>query len=251
MSSGNREPEATSYYDEEVVRLSDKGVGLFIHGYDYYNNVYLTHSHDGKGFITYPTGYKIAADKLIHLAINEPHNADFLVFPIVFLYRQYLELRLKQLIFDGSKLLGVSADFPITHRIDLLWEKCKPVLNSIKLDNDDEVAWRVAEGIGIVESCILEFGRIDPNSVAFRYPADKEHNPSLQGLHTINIRHFGESMNNVANYLDAVTLSLTFSLGEPVTPADLGFDDKQTEEFRKFRWLTRQREQSGKLTVDE
>lgn len=140
MSLKNKEPKPPSYYDEEIVHQSNKGIGLFIHGNDYHRNAYLTHWHDGKGFVRYPTGYKMAADRLIQLAMNEPHNADVLVFPIVFLYRQYLELRLKQLIHDGSRFIGAPADFPNTHRIDLLWESCKPVLNRIKLDNDDEVA---------------------------------------------------------------------------------------------------------------
>src|SRR6266699_912557 len=159
----------------------------------------------------------MAADRLIQLVSNEPHNADFLVFPIVFLYRQYLELRLKQLILDGSRLIGISADFPKTHRIDLLWENCKPVLHKIKLDNDDEVAWKVAEAIGTIEACILEFGHIDPTSMAFRYPVDKELVPFLHDLDTIDIHHFGESMGNVASYLDAVASALSFSLGESVT----------------------------------
>src|SRR5204863_73884 len=99
-------------------------------------------------------GYKMAAERLIELAKDEPYKSDYIVFPIIFLYRQYLELRLKQLVLDGSRLLGIPADFPKTHRIDLLWESCKPVLNKIKLDDDDEVAWQVAKAIGNIEACI-------------------------------------------------------------------------------------------------
>lgn len=244
MSLENEEPEPPSYYDDEVASQSDKGIGLFIHGNDYYLNAYLTHSHDGKGFITYPTGYKMATDKLVQFALNEPHNADFLIFPIVFLYRQYLELRLKQLILDGNRIMDINGDFPQTHRIDLLWEKCKSVLNKIKLDNDDKVAWRVAKTIGTIEASILEFGFIDPTSMAFRYPIDKKSVPFLDGLDTINIHHFGESMNNVASYLDAVALELSFNLGEPISMAEFGFNDKLTEEFRKHQWLAKQQERA-------
>lgn len=241
MSSENEEVGLFSYYDEEVVRQSDKGIGLFIDGDDYEQNAYLTHWYDGKGFFIYPTGYKLAAERLVELTKKEPHNADYLVFPIVFLYRQYLELRLKQIILDGGKISGNSINFPKTHRIDLLWESCKPVLNMIKLDGDDEVAWHVATAIGNIEACILELGRIDPTSMAFRYPVDKENAPFLQGLTMVNVHHFGEAMNNIANYLEAVAHVLSSDLGEPVLMAELGFNDKHSEDFRKHMWLERQK----------
>lgn len=79
--------------------------------------------------------------------------------------------------------------------------------------------------------------------MAFRYPVNKERVPFLDGLDVINIDQFGESMNNVANYLDAVALELSLSLGEPVTIADFGFNDKLIEEFRKHKWLARQQKQ--------
>jgi len=245
MSSENEEVSSSSYYDEDVVLQSDKGAALFIYGNEYYQNAYLTHWRDGNGFFIYPTGYKMAAEKLVELAEKEPYNADYLVFPIVFLYRQYLELRLKQLIFDGCSILGTSPDFPKTHRIDLLWESCKPVLHAIKLDDDPEVAWRVAEGIGNIEACILEFGHIDPTSMAFRYPVDKELTPFLDGLEAINIRHFGESMNNVANFLNGVALSLPSHLRAfTTTMVDIGLNDEFSEKLRKHRWLTRQQKQT-------
>lgn len=36
---------------------------------------------------------------------NRNGTADSLIFPIVFLYRQYIELRLKSLLLEGSQLL--------------------------------------------------------------------------------------------------------------------------------------------------
>lgn len=236
----NKEGEYPSYYDEEIVRQSEKGDGLFLQSLDAYHNACVTHWHDGKGFVAYSTGYKMGADRLVQSALQDPQNADALVFPIVFLYRQYLELRLKQLIRDGNKLFGGLSDLPNTHRLDTLWEHCKPVLKQVKLDDDDELAWRVAEGIGAIEACILDFAHTDPTSMAFRYPVDKEHAPFLHGLSTINIQHFGEAMRTVANYLDAVAVELAFSLGEKINLSDFGFDDELCEAFRKHNWLKRQ-----------
>jgi hypothetical protein len=48
-------------------------------------------------YVLYMTGYKNAADSLIDhvLASNNVESPDTFVFPILFLYRQFIELRLK------------------------------------------------------------------------------------------------------------------------------------------------------------
>ena len=53
----------------------------------------------------YVIGYKEAADKLVENIMDTPRYQDTLVFPICFLYRQYIELRLKELIKSGRCLL--------------------------------------------------------------------------------------------------------------------------------------------------
>jgi len=60
MSPESEKTGSSSYYDEEIVSLPDKGMGLFIDESNYYHNAYITHWHDGKGFFIYPTGYKLA-----------------------------------------------------------------------------------------------------------------------------------------------------------------------------------------------
>jgi hypothetical protein len=77
--------------------------------------------------------------------------------------------------------------------------------------------------------------------MAFRYPVDKELTPFLDGLEAINIRHFGESMSNVANFLNSVALSLPSSLGARTTMVDIGFNDELSEKLRKHKWLTNSR----------
>ncbi len=54
----NKKDENPSYYDEEIVRRSDKGDGLFLQDLDAYHNACVTHWRDGKGFVVYPAGYK-------------------------------------------------------------------------------------------------------------------------------------------------------------------------------------------------
>jgi hypothetical protein len=41
-----------------------------------------------------------------------------------------------------------------------------------------------------IEENIKEFSTTDPSSMAFRYPIDKDDNPSLPGLSHINVRNW-------------------------------------------------------------
>ncbi len=78
-------------------RLNDK---LFIEADDWRMNACLNMYHDPSEL--YVVGYKEAADSLVDSIANQKGSADSLIFPIVFLYRHYIEIRLKSLLHDGS-----------------------------------------------------------------------------------------------------------------------------------------------------
>jgi hypothetical protein len=52
----------------------------------------------GKGWESYAYGYKKAADMLAMRFLEDCKGADIVGYPILFLYRHYIELRLKALI---------------------------------------------------------------------------------------------------------------------------------------------------------
>ena len=69
----------------------------------------------------YARGYKRAADILV-MHVNEcATDQDSLVYPILFLYRQHFELRLKHLIQDACRILDEEFVVPKTHRLPLLY----------------------------------------------------------------------------------------------------------------------------------
>jgi hypothetical protein len=51
--------------------------------------------------------------------VKERSRQDLLVYPVIFLYRQYFELAIKGLIRQGQALLGVPVTVLASHRIDL------------------------------------------------------------------------------------------------------------------------------------
>jgi len=164
---------------------------------DWWNNACLL-----PGAWGYIAGYKIAADKLVSDIESNRQDQDKLVYPIVFLYRQYLELAVKGLIQDGRRLLDIDDWTPITHhRIDRLWPICSGLLAQISPgDSVEEVAQ--------IGRLIDEFCRIDPTSMAFRYPSDKEGKPSLVGLGVINLRNIRDVISKISVILDGASYQL-------------------------------------------
>jgi len=126
----------------------------------------------------YINGYKDAADLLVTHAATEGDPRK-LGYPILFLYRQHLELALKELIRDCRRLLGWHEAFPKTHRIDELWRICRGLFDEISpgMSNNDEIQQTTR--------LIAEFCKIDPTSEAFRYPEDKDGNPPALGVEIV------------------------------------------------------------------
>ena len=79
---------------------------IFRPGKDWWNNARINHG----GLISnkwevYAMGYKIATETLVDKVLSEQTNQDHLIYPIVFLYRHYIELRLKEIIDTGVSFL--------------------------------------------------------------------------------------------------------------------------------------------------
>jgi len=116
----------------------------------------------------YINGYKDAADLLVaHAAEVDMRKVGY---PIMFLYRQHLELGLKALIRDCRCVIGCHEVFPKTHRIDELWQICGTLLDELVPGTSDD------EAVKHTTRLIAEFSKLDPTSEAFRYPEDKNGN---------------------------------------------------------------------------
>lgn len=159
---------------------------------DWHNNACLNFSPDmSQGYIS---GYKVAADKLIADVDENASNQDTLVYPIIFLYRQHIELSLKRIIKNGRFLQGENPSFPIHHDIKDLWDLVKGIIKFVWKNNK-------TKEIAKITDIIIEFHSVDPDSMSFRYPVDlvgKAYNPEMR---YVNLRKFGEIMNFVSQFL--------------------------------------------------
>lgn len=174
-----------------------QGDSLFMAGDDWWNNACLYLYHDN--WDVYATGYKRAADVLVEHVNDTQSNQDILVYPVVFLYRQYLELRLKKsIIMDGNQLLDLSSAKPLSHhRINELWKDCRSIPEGPITDLDN------------VGECIAQLSAKDTSSFVFRYPLSKDGKPSITDLRLINLRNLSEVLARTASLFDSCGMALS------------------------------------------
>lgn len=158
-------------------------------------------SHWNKDLHAYAEGYRDAADLVVEGVLDNPQDlssrVSYLVFAVVFLYRQYLELRLKEIILLGSQLYSPQPQgFPRHHKIAELWSHARPFLERLAPNGPHD-------DLDAVEACVNEFSALDPKGIAFRYPVDLTGNRTLsQDWMVINLRHLALTMSKIANLLD-------------------------------------------------
>lgn len=173
---------------------------LFSSDDDWQNNARINCSHAPMRF--YIEGYKRAADLLAQNVVATSVDQDILVYPIAFLYRQYIELQLKDLIRESRILLGKGSGFPDNHNIKQLWELANQLMKEI-ITRVDKTAgdYITKEDLTKIDEVICSFVDIDPESVAFRYSEDRDGNNTMQRLTHINIRRLAEHINELAERL--------------------------------------------------
>jgi len=200
--------ENTLYSDEDVIPFPEMGDRLFTTESKSHYNAQISYRFSDDTLYRYVLGYKEAGDRLVQSLMENDRHLDLVVFPTVFLYRQYLELRFKQLLMEGSRLLDRSFALPKHHRLDTLWYECKSLLKQIEPNMADQE-------VAALEACIIEFSTIDPVSMAFRYHVDTHDNPSLPpDLKYINTHNLAQIMAKIDSFLDAVYMTISVSLDQ-------------------------------------
>jgi len=147
-----------------------------------------------KDWSLYAMGYKDAADILVRKALETGRHQDFLVYPILFLYRHHLELMLKLLIKMACQLEDEPEPDLNRHKLEGLWTICIRLLMQVEpYDQPPEM--------NHLGRLLNEFAQVDPDSTAFRYPEDKNGRPSLEGMTHINIENVAEVVEKISSLL--------------------------------------------------
>lgn len=137
-------------------------------------------------------GYKEAADLMVAASADDQPMRDKLVFPIIFNYRQFLELALKYQIATFGPAVGIEPVWN-THFLDKLWGQFLKMLERYGTEDPDEAD-------PVVGEIILEFAKIDPDSSSYRYPVDRRGNPIPVAYSDLHLPTLADVMNAVAGY---------------------------------------------------
>lgn len=150
-------------------------------------------------FYIYASGYKEAAEIIFNNLDSKTRIHDILIYPIVFLMRQSIELLLKDIIITSYKILNISQGFPKHHFLIKLWKDVKQLLLKMQIEysKDDAEA---------LEYHLNEFEKIDPISSSFRYPTDQKEHESLPRIIKIDLNNFMQVSLGIFNYLEGTSI---------------------------------------------
>lgn len=172
-------------------------------GDDWQNNACLNFIGGDSQWFAYAQGYKTAADVCVEYVMNTHRDHDVLVYPIVFNYRQYVELSLKSIIVDARRLLDEPGSAPLTHNLLTLWNTARPLLLGAEPKGEQTV-------IANVDACLKRFDQLDPTSQSFRYPVDGDGQTTLPGdLYHVNLRQLREVVDRLGGFLDSADMMLS------------------------------------------
>jgi hypothetical protein len=149
-------------------------------------------------WLYYAEGYKIAAELIENKLLENPEKQDFLIYPLVYTYRHYIELKLKEIIVEGHGILSKTKDFQKeNHDLIKLWIEFQ---RTMKLVYKDEYQAPPPT----IEKKIKELHDTDKNSDGFRYPINQKGKQNLENLKIINFRNFKDEVLEVKRYLEAI-----------------------------------------------
>jgi hypothetical protein len=189
-----------------------KGTSLFRGEKPSYNSCALHQYRDQ--WDAYAYGYRWAVDALFKEAREGVHPTDVHYYPIIFVFRHYLEIRFKGLIKDLTKYVHPERFHEEKiihgHEIASLWGVCKKLLIDFSETDDEKINEGDLADFKLIEGFIKEISVIDPRSESFRYPVDKNGKFCIDGdkVGPIDMDHFSEIATWMIDYLEGVSVAI-------------------------------------------
>lgn len=149
--------------------------------------------HSGKRN-RYADSFREAADLLIAQTLQGTADQALALYPIVYLYRQYLELTIKDSLQMTRLLLDDRRAVPSHHRVTELWQELNEFLFKV-LPSDAQA--------GLVQTArlIREFMQHEPSTAVFRHPLDTKGRPLFANAAMIDLANLRDVMAKIDGIL--------------------------------------------------
>jgi hypothetical protein len=149
-------------------------------------------------WLYYVEGYKVASELIEKEMLEKLTDRDLLIYPLLFLHRHYLEIKMKEIIVEGSSILGNKDMFPRgKHKLLELWDELNEVLVEVHKGSYEKPDVSI-------ENKIKEFHQLDLKSDGFRYPVDTKGQLNLKSHAAINYRNFMDEFEEVKRFLEGI-----------------------------------------------
>ena len=139
-------------------------------------------------------GYEEAANHLVDIALEHRHRREALIFPILFLYRHYIELRLKYFISTYGHHAGIEPEWK-THNLTILWCQFKEIFVEFGGEVQDP-----DDAYTTVENIVAQFAKVDPGSFSYRYPRDTKGDPVPIDQNNLDLETLKDVMGGLSAY---------------------------------------------------
>jgi hypothetical protein len=150
-------------------------------------------------------GFKRLGDAGVASVEAIGHGQDYLVYPIAFNYRHYIELALKEIIRDARRFLDEAIELPRTHNLTSLWNTAESLLRQIE-PGSEQTNRQVRE-------CLDRFSGLDPSGEAFRYPIRADGDPALPPeLRSLDLGQMRDVVARLASFFEGTSMQLSVHL---------------------------------------
>ena len=201
---------AAKYYEDELTEYKrpEGDFNLFSRSGNRRNEVII--GGEENNWDLYCTGYHRAASALVRYLIQadlptrRDHSAywESISYTILFLYRHYLELRLKKLFITcGGNLEAINNERRLLKLWGIFYKQYQAFCKEYNLDSE-EPSEESLKDIETTKKIITQFNEIDAKSLKFRYPLDRDGKIQLSPVQ-IDLVHLKEMLGWTSQFLDA------------------------------------------------
>jgi hypothetical protein len=199
---------SSCYSDSLVIKDNyENYIPVFLEkGGSYYGQSVIGYSYHRNKFHPYVKAYTDSADYLYEYIKNNNELKDTLFIPMCYLYRNGIELAMKEILFeecsynfqDAIKLLKERK-----HSIVRLWNSIKADIERHANAPDEDTT------IQNVEEYIDQLHEIDSTSDKFRYPTNKNLELHFKNVRKLDIQNVAKFFGDLISFLNGVCLMMS------------------------------------------